>query len=451
MQFLLLPLTFLSKFFDVYGFFLVFLVILWTLFKRPEDIPKIIPSWKTFIFWSVMILFQFLAMLLSFPFSAKANIPIGMFKSFSLILEEVLMIWMVYAFSKLFIVSKIDAVKFIRWAIYGYILYSFLVIVPEVFITLGFHFFDGYINFLASIFETRWTGRTDFYGLGSYVVTQGRVNGFEGESPVFANLLGVVYIPIFIGLIIGKDHSVFKKPAFILWPLVIFSMVVLLMAKTTTGILTIIFLYISWLFFSNSKDRRFLLFMGIIGLLIIGCSYIFINPVHTIFNQFLFQKQGTSNRIGGTIGLILTFLSKPIFGTGQGFAGYFINENVPLWSTHNWEYQYIYSKLGYPVLSGLFGAFAQYGLVIMVPFLFFFSKYIFNLSAKRKHYFNLGVRRDDFYFSMLNSSEITLFVIIFSSILSFDLFKWSIFFILFFYWRIMYLSDIKNKKFPEIN
>ncbi len=448
MQLLLLPLTFLSKFFNAHAFFIASLPILWMLFKNPLDIKKIIPRRRTIVIWVIIIFLQILAMLISFPYTSMSAVPIGIVQSVVLLLKQVVMIWMIYSFTKLYITNQENAVKFIRWALYGYAIYAILVIMPEVLITIGVHSLDGYINTLASVFETRWAGRTDFYQLGSYAVTQGRVNGFEGESPVFANLLGVVYLPIIIGLLIGKDKLVFKKPKIILWVMVIVSGIFLLMAKTTTGILTIALLYLAWLILADHHDRKLLFLLGLVGIAAIALAYVFVTPVHNVLTQFLFEKQGTSNRLGGTIGLIFTFLSTPFLGTGQGFAGYFITEFIPTWSTHNWEYENVYSKLGYPVLSGFFGWLAQYGLIIMVPLLFFVTKYIIDLINRRKQYIQAQSDNERFYYSMLNSSLVTFSVLIPSSFLSFDIFKWSMFLMLFFYWRVLSLSA-DNQTFPE--
>ncbi len=452
MQFLFLPLTLLSSFFNKFGFFLILLCVLWKLFEKPLKISLIIPSWKIIIIFLAIFLLQFLAMLLSFPSTSKGPVPIGVPNTVLKLIEQILMIWLIYAFTKLYIVSKSDAIKFIRWGIIGFLIYFVLVILPQIFITLGLHSFNGYVNFLASLFEQHWSGRNDFYSFGSYAVTQQRVNGFESESPVFANLIGVVYLPLMIGLLVGKDHSVFKKTNFFLWIGIFASMFSLLLAKTTTGIVTILLAYAFWIIFSQTKDRKKIIYLGILILIILGIGYLFLPSFQSLINNFLFHKQGTSNRIGGTISLFLVFLSKPLIGTGEGFTSYFINQNVPLSTTHNWEYLHIYKKLGYPVLSGFLGWFAQFGLIIMIPVIFFIFKYIFSIFRQRKFLLKNNGEHNNFYSSILSSAEIMICITIPLSFLAFNIFQWPMIFVLFFYWRVFLLSKkTSNQKLLKNN
>lgn len=61
-------------------------------------------------------------------------------------------------------------------------------------------------------FLKRWKtlGPYNYYANGSYVLTQHRVNGFEPEASYLANLLGIVYLPIMVG-ITTTNQAIFKK------------------------------------------------------------------------------------------------------------------------------------------------------------------------------------------------------------------------------------------------
>lgn len=107
----------------------------------------------------------------------------------------------------------------------------------------------GYVNGLAQLFERRWIGRDDFYQAGSYVTTQMRLNGFEPEAPFLAILIGVVFLPIFM-MGVRQSLIIWRRPGvantLLLWVTLIAAWLVLLAAKTTTGMLLVFVSVLLW-------------------------------------------------------------------------------------------------------------------------------------------------------------------------------------------------------------
>lgn len=366
--------------------FPVFLtIILLQVYRKPERLGAIIPSGKAILLTGFFWLMQLLAMLLSYQKTGDTKLTSGLLHSLIFLLTWTITVYVAWAVIQVTVLSEVDEKKFVKAGLIGLAVYLLLVVLPQLAYTLGVHGFAGYDDFIGRLFERHWRMHTsvhyDFYQNGSYVTSQNRVNGFEPEAAFLANLLGVVYLPLLVGLTAAgqKFWRFTKSKRADSWVNTIFALsiiAILLLAKTTTGLLTAVVAYVIWIAFAKGRLRQSLTAMMVVGLLLLGIAYFKVGFVHQIFNQILFAKQGTDNRLGGSIALVLTFLAHPFLGVGYGFTSFFILENVPAFTTNNFEYKEVYAQFGYPILSDFFGWFASFGLVVMIPALYLLFKLV---------------------------------------------------------------------------
>lgn len=340
--------------------------------------------------------------------------------------------------------SKISS--FYRSVYWTIILYGLVVLLPQLMV-VTIHFGAQWVNFLASLFEEQHPGRIDFYYNGSYATTLGRINGFSSEASFLAAQVGIIFLPVLLSSIknrvniTGFNNKYYK---FINWGLLIFLWVILLFAKTSTGILVIV-LSVLMLFFTASISEKVVYFvLGIFASLILVIGYLKIGPLKEIIDNYLLHKSGVSNRLGGTIGLIITFFHHPFFGVGTGYESYYLMKFVPAGTTDNWEFLNVFTKSGYPVQSVIPDLFARYGLIIMLPVTFYIGMKI-QSALKLKKYINITNVHDEY--SDLGKVTIDAFLIFIVMYLIIGLFSFgwynSCYFVMFFFY-IVSLNLVKN-------
>ncbi|MBS9338874.1 O-antigen ligase family protein [Fructobacillus sp. M2-14] len=439
----LLPITFFSKTYTyslaeptaMISVVVFTLIIVIQLFRYPNRVVEVIPSQKAFLLGGLFWVCQLVSMFLSYCVSGESKLTSGIIHSSIILLGWTLAVYLSWAVIQLTVRSTDDEKKFVKAGLVGLAFYLLFVIVPQFLVLFHFEKITSYVNFLASLFEQRWRtmGGYDIYAHGSYVTTQHRINGFEPEASYLANLLGVVYLPLLIGLTVSR-HSLWKTTISKNKQLIgntIFTFSVLLtlvLAKTTTGILTAGIAFILWMIWSKNGFRAFLFSTLILSGFLLFVAYFKVSIVHTTFNQFLFAKGGTDNRLGGTIALAITFLQHPLWGVGSGFTSFFIVQNVPEVTTHNFEYQHLYSQYGFPILSDFLGWLATFGIIIVIPALWLLIRLIL------KSYKMQLVYKNSSWEKAIHISFITMIVLAaFSSIFILKIYLWPYLLMFFFY------------------
>ncbi|WP_137625017.1 O-antigen ligase family protein [Lactiplantibacillus pingfangensis] len=318
---------------------------------------------------------QVVAMTLSFLI-ANNTVPMpGVLSGTVHFIELVTSIMLTYTAIAISIDSIADMRRFILGVFWSLLGFEILVLIPQI-IATSTRALDPWVNFLGRWFEDREAVRPDFYWNGSYVSSLLRVNGFQGEASFLAAQLALVFIPFSIAAIrnrIDYFHVDSSKTKLLKYWLAIFSvLVILFFAKTTTGFLvigtTLILLFLA----ANKREKVALAITAVIGLVLVGVAYSRIASIHTLLNEYLFNKGNTSNRLGNSIGLLMTFLHHPILGVGEGFTNYFTFEYVPSWTRNNIEYiQHILPEKSFAPQSVWGAMFAENGLIIMIPLLWF--------------------------------------------------------------------------------
>ncbi|MYV05809.1 hypothetical protein [Furfurilactobacillus milii] len=447
---ILIPISLFTKVFS-YGlpgtiaglpFVALFILVLFQASQRTDTLVKPHIPRITILYVLLVLVLQFWAIGRSYETYGDSVQGIGVSTSFVDIIGLVATIILAYYAVRLTVVTRENIFTFIRSTIITLTVFELVVLIPQI-IAAVTPYMHGWVNFIGALFEKRWHGR-NFYDNGSYATTMGRINGFEAEAGYLASQIGLVFLPLLISGLANhfsfwsekkETKSQYIKVAI----LFILTLLILFFAKTTTGFV-VIGLSLAMLFWkSNRHDKVILIIIGAVGLAGVIAAYALVPGVRHLLNQYLFQKSGTENRAGGTIGLLKTFLSHPFIGIGNGWAGPYLVENAPAWSKNNWEYIYVYSVTGYPILSVLGGILAQYGvLIVLVPLVYIIKQVQRALNLKR---------RIDLLKAQKIQYEYKTFLVIFDSfqiflvmffVLSFLIFSWSEYYVLlsFFFYTI---------------
>lgn len=325
---------------------------------------------------------------------------------------------------------------FFKVVIITLIVYLIVILLPQV-VASRFGFIDGWVNLVGRLFEQRWPGR-NFYAAGSYVTTLRRVNGLAPEAGYLAAQLGIVFIPPLLAALKNRyDYfSSADQPMRKYWYLLGMILVTLLFAKTSTGIVVIgLVLFLLFITGTAAQRKRYLVSYAIL-VIIGGIGYLLIPSLRDLFNQYIFQKSGTSNRIGGTLGLLATFVHYPLTGVGNSFTNYFLLKFVPFDTRYNAEYFAVYSASGYPVLSNAAGWLAQYGLIVVVPVIIYLYRKIKVAFQIKKQLHNLNDAQALLYKTVIDSFFYSLIMYFILSVL---IFTWSenYYFVMFFFYIVV--------------
>lgn len=336
---------------------------------------------------------------------------------------------------------------FFKSLIVTFVIFFMLVLLPQIIATSSTKL-DSLVNFIGHLFESHHKGRQTFYFNGSYTTSLRRVNGFEPEASYLAALLGIVFIPPVLAAIKNK-FDLFRgkqvRQAKFMWFVLGLILITLFFAKTSTGFLIIGLVGLCLFIVIPKESKRFLIFGYLALVLVIIFLYSSIPSIHTMLNQYVFAKKGTDNRLGGTIAAFKTFLHYPIFGVGLGYTNHFFMKFVPQATTHNWEYQHVYSKIGYPWLSVLGGFLASFGLFGTIPVVIFIKNKIRSARQLKKKLIAKSSERSAFLRTIIDSFY---FYLLFYIVLSIFIFSWQdeVYLLM----LMVYLQIIRNAQDTDI-
>ena len=446
MPFALLPKTYTFFFFDAFAQIAVVvfaLYILTKLYLQPRLLTTVLPKTTTLRIWGVFVVVQLALMAYQSFILGESTQTYGLLHGLVSFLQLVLVIWIAYTVQKMAIQTFDDAVKFIKAAGISLIVYLVVIVLPQIGFIFGVSGFSHLINPIAHLFERHWLNR-NFYDNGSYVTTLWRVNGLEPEASFLALLLGLAFGPFLI-MLAQEPLKRFKTHKWLFWLawLIIFVIVgVLFMAKTTTGFLMIGLLALAYWVSAPRKQKIWLASAGVLVLIAVGVAYEAVPTINALLNQWLFQKSGTDNRLGGTIGLLGAWLHHPILGVGYGFEGHYIVQNLPDWSKNNAEYLEVYKNQAYPILNDVLGWLARFGLVfVLVGFwlLLGLMQRAFRTLKRLRHSASSHVM---FYRITIKAFIVMVtLTIITAGITPANGTSWPMLLMFFFYWRVVHLAE----------
>jgi hypothetical protein len=208
---------------------------------------------------------QFIAMFLSYQHSGDSIQTTGIIRSMIFLAGWIVTVYMSWALIVLTVTNHKEERLFIKSGLISLLIYMGIVLVPQLLVTLNNFSIRPYVNAIARLFERHWMGR-DFYAAGSYAVNNYRLNGFEPEAAFLANLLGVVYLPIILGIAITKQNFWhFKKHValekWFNWAFIGSILMFLVLARTTTGLITLVVAAVLWFLWSKRDDKIILIIL----------------------------------------------------------------------------------------------------------------------------------------------------------------------------------------------
>lgn len=275
--------------------------------------------------------------------------------------------------------SKKDIQNFIRGSLILLFLLNYIGAIQAIYV------YFGQLGFLAEFFgyfEWRFPDRDNWYHLGSYVQTMNRINGLMPEASFYAVQLGVLSFPLTFAclknnLCLFGENLKFNR-IFYLY-LLVSSIILNIIAQTTTGILLAV-ISLGFIFLYILKNQPIIIakIFGIVSILI-GILVIvlyFVTPgVHEFINIWIFRQNSPGNRWGSTVAYFRVFLRYPLLGAQN--PNVFALTEVPIQTTQNREFiQNFLPNRQIQNLSLLLNWFGMYGIVIMGPIIFYFTKKI---------------------------------------------------------------------------
>lgn len=425
----------------------IYIVLLIFHFIKKRQITINFLNTKVIIYCFFALSLQIIAMMLSYIEITNGNLnkhPLKQIIVFSILM---IVIFSYYIVVKVFITNIDDCRKFLKGIYYAFWIVMGVLIIQFIYLSTGG--LKSLVTFIGQYLEAHFN--RDWYVSGSYVQTAGRINGFNPEASYLAAQLFILFAPFIIAAIINKfdifnwEKQYNSLKYFFMLGLILFF---LFFGRSSTGFVAIGVIII-FLWFKLKLKRKFIFTYALLSLFFILFIIFKDNTiVLEIFNHYLFEKDETSssNRLGGTIALILTWLNNFFFGTGYGYQDYYLFKYVPEWSKSNSEYQYVYLKNNYyPILSVFLGWFAQFGTIIMIFITIYIFKLIRDINKITKYLVNnVNVK----YVSLLNTikDSANLFVI-FYIVMSLLVFQWTdAYFIVVFFFFVVYRQLLKGYK-----
>ncbi|WP_077615423.1 hypothetical protein [Caenibacillus caldisaponilyticus] len=390
----------------------------------------------------IVLCCQIIAMMLSHAEIGNNIFNRDPIKEFIKLIIFMACIFLHYITVKITVNNEKSILRFIRGN--GIALIILLMITYLQFLYLLFpNLFSGIVEFIGRHFENRYD--RDWYIAGSYVQTSHRINGLNPESDYLAIQLLVIFVPFILASIKNKVNIFSIKSKYkgvFFYTVLLFITVILFFAKTTTGIMSIILIIM--FFWMGLPIKRKITSASVLLILGFVVYFILINNsfMMEILDKYLFNKAESDslmNRIGGTIGLIITWLKHFIIGIGWNFQNYYLFKNVPIWTTYNAEYQYVFLPQNYyPVLSVLFGLFAQFGSICVILIFVYVYNLLkdFRMISKKAKLIGLNKNECQIIDAIKDSAY---FFFIFYLISSLFIFYWyeSIYLIMFFFFVVV--------------
>ena len=265
------------------------LFILVKLYLQPTQLETVLPKKSTLRIWGAFIVVQLALMGWEYLKIGESVQVYGLIHGFVAFMTMLLVIWVAYTIQKMSLQSFEDAVKFAKSGLIALVVYLALIVLPQMLVMVGFHQLDFYVNGLAKVFERHWQDR-DFYDNGSYVTTLHRLNGFEPEASFLALLLGMVFSPALI-MLVQEPIKNFRSKKWLYWlgwGLIAFILVVMMLAKTTTGFLLIGLLGLIFLVSAPKTQKIWFGSAAVAFLVLVALAYQFVPPVTHQLNTWLF-------------------------------------------------------------------------------------------------------------------------------------------------------------------
>lgn len=277
-------------------------------------------------------------------------------------------------------------------------------------------------NAISNVFEQRV--EREWYENGSYTTTLWRINSIFQESGFFVAMICIVFMPFILSAIKNRYNilSVSSKYRSVLYyGLLINFIIILLVARSTTGLIGIVLILFIILINFKMKSRVVIVSISLIIMSFMYYLYQQGGYITALLDETIFEKGKSSldNRIGGTIALINTSIQNLFLGVGWENTTKYLFENVPVDYKFNYEYQNIFVPTNtYPVLSVFFGYFSFFGITLTSIFFYFIYK---NYKVSKRLLQQLRDHNNYLLFkTIIDAEKYFLFIYLILSVFSFD-------------------------------
>lgn len=366
-------------------------IYVWLSKRRQNFRIRMLFDERVLVFFALFIISQFIMMMISYYTfnNGYFSTPV---RGMVTLLVFLFFVFFHYAVVKIIVISEKDIKHFIKGSLISTLILLFVTYSQQLYLTFPTSpALNKLMDFYGTFFEARDAGEMSWYTNGSLVQTLYRINGFFTESAMLAAQIAIICLP-FILAAIKNRYDIFNFKKYDVYSGIIYHLILvlllgmLLLARTTTGIFAIV---ISMVYFWVLLPKKRKIAYGIVfclALLFAFYLYKTNNNVHSIIYTYIFGKTSsfsTDNRIGNTIGLLVTFLHAPILGVGHGYTYHYLLSFTPKWSTHNIEFaDFVNVRHSIPLLSIFSGWLAQYGILfvsILIIYIVKLQKNIFQL------------------------------------------------------------------------
>lgn len=204
----------------------------------------------------------------------------------------------------------------------------------------------------------------------SYAQSTQRVNGLYAESGFLAGVLAIGFAPFILSAMKNKVNLFFPNKQYHSWfyyGLFAVLVGVLVLAKTSTGILAVGVIALLLLWAVKGRERLNLIILYLIAGALLA---IIVMKVPTLKNMLLSFTVGktdsdsTTMRLLATQGVFITLFKNPLVGVGFGQTSHFNFINAPAAVKKLAEYQLFLKNKDFPDQSAWGSVLAQFGLVI---------------------------------------------------------------------------------------
>ena len=389
---------------------------------------------RHYAFLGIVILGQLFAFL---SLSTEGYSAAAIVKKFLIAVIFVLNFVVLYFVVNLMMQNEIQVKRLIRGNFWAFIVLLVICLLQISYIY--FHgVFSSLMTFIGRYLEYHNVLNPGSFEKISYVQSTFRVNGLYAESGFLAGVLAIGFAPFILGAIKNKINIFFPSKNYHAWfyyGMFLVLAFVLLLAKTSTGILAIAIIALLLLLATKGRER-----FGIVMLYLVMLALIFIAAMRlpALKNMLLSFTVGktdsdsTTMRLLATEAVFITVLKNPIVGVGFGQTSHFNFINAPHAVKELNEYQLFLKNKEFPDQSAWGSVMAQFGVVVAVIVVIFIVRLLFDLRHQAQILRKNNV--DDFIFdSAIADSAIFFFIIYFilgmlSIQWSFDLFILMTFF-----------------------
>jgi len=399
-------------------FYFIYLVI-----KKRKKFNLSVDS-GTLLFLLIMFVVQGIATMrtiLTFPMTG-----IGVFEKYFQFIALIVYFELIYLILKNNIDEDRKVKKFLNGFFYYGIILSILLFVQFIFIETGL--FYSLVNFLGNTFsQTSYSESHNPNYLTStvkYLTKFKRPNGLDPEGRDVAIRLSLVVVPFCLAAF-KNNYQLFKKRLsnrmlyFVMLAFVIFFLIVI---KTMTGVIlailtTILMIVVILLKTSAQQNLNRKIILALTLFLAVGSVLFSVIPE-------VAKMVGESNRTASMLAHWRVFLQHPLIGVGYDFSSPYAVVMAPeKYANSLLNINFYLANNQMPALSTILAWLSQFGLLIILPILFFLmrTKLDFTILIDRMVSADLDIEKITLYRTV---DDLFFFLLIFLIPASFLLFDW---------------------------